>query len=218
MQLELPRDNEILLRREFAASKAHVYLAITTPELVRRWWAPRSRGEMTHCTIDLRVGGRWRYEMRTTTGFVVGFSGEYLEIDGPDRVVCTEVFDLAPDFPSMVTSTLEERGGRTTLCRCPACGDSRRGRSDRKCHAYPNDLRLAEGAGYCAQRGDAPPAGVVPMRHRVPQGTQIVERGGDVARERARRDVLAERGEVPRVDRTSRAPPGVVVPIASHVW
>ena len=115
MQLELPRDNEILLRREFAASKAHVYLAITTPELVRRWRAPRSRGEMTHCTIDLRVGGRWRYEMRTTTGFVVGFSGEYLEIDGPDRVVCTEVFDLAPDFPSMVTSTLEERGGRTTL-------------------------------------------------------------------------------------------------------
>ena len=38
--LALPKDEQILITREFEAPKHLVYKAITTPELVKRWWTP----------------------------------------------------------------------------------------------------------------------------------------------------------------------------------
>lgn len=114
-QLELPTDREILVTRSFAAPARIVFEAITRPEHVRRWWAPRSRGEMLVCEVDFRVGGGWRYVMRTNSGMEVGFSGKFLEIEAPLRVVQTEIFDPFPDAASVVTVTLREAAGRTTL-------------------------------------------------------------------------------------------------------
>jgi uncharacterized protein YndB with AHSA1/START domain len=113
--LELPAPCEIRITRTFDAPARIVCAAITRPEHVGRWWAPRSRGEMVSCDIDLRVGGKWRFVMKANHGFVVGFSGEYLELDAPHRIVQTEVFDPFPDAGAVVTVTLDERGGRTTL-------------------------------------------------------------------------------------------------------
>ena len=114
-QLELPTDREILITRSFAAPARIVFEAITRPEHVRRGWAPRSRGEMLVCEVDFRVGGGWRYVMRTNSGMEVGFSGKFLEIEAPLRVVQTEIFDPFPDAASVVTVTLREAAGRTTL-------------------------------------------------------------------------------------------------------
>ncbi|MBK7403012.1 MAG: SRPBCC family protein [Myxococcales bacterium] len=114
-QLDLPTDREILITRSFAAPARIVFEAITRPEHVRRWWAPRSRGEMLVCEVDFRVGGGWRYVMRTNSGMEVGFSGKFLEIEAPLRVVQTEIFDPFPDAASVVTVTLREAAGRTTL-------------------------------------------------------------------------------------------------------
>ncbi|MFM2416229.1 MAG: hypothetical protein RL385_952 [Pseudomonadota bacterium] len=113
--LALPSEREILITRSFDAPARIVFEALTRPEHVRRWWAPASRGEMLLCEIDLRVGGTWRFVMRTTSGFEVGFSGEYLEIEAPTKVVQTEVFDPFPDAGSVVTVTLKESAGKTTL-------------------------------------------------------------------------------------------------------
>lgn len=113
--LSLPSEREILITRSFDAPARLVFEAMTRPELVSRWWAPRSRGEMVTCEIDFRVGGRWRYVMRAQGGFEAGFSGTYLEIAAPYRVVQTEIFDPFPDFPSTVTVELAEQGGRTLL-------------------------------------------------------------------------------------------------------
>lgn len=115
--LELPADREILITRTFDAPARLVFVALTRPEHVRRWWAPKSRGEMVSCEIDFRVGGKWRYVMRAR-GFEIGFSGTFLEIEAPTRVVQTEIFDPFPDAPSTVTVLLAERDGKTTLtCR-----------------------------------------------------------------------------------------------------
>ncbi|APR85012.1 Putative glutathione S-transferase-related transmembrane protein [Minicystis rosea] len=113
--LELPSDREILITRSFSAPTHLVFEAMTRPEHVKRWWSPRSRGVMLVCDIDLRVGGGYRYVMRTNDGMEVGFSGKYLEIDAPHRVVQTEVFDPFPDSPAMVTVTLTEHAGTTKL-------------------------------------------------------------------------------------------------------
>lgn len=113
--MELPSDTEIVITRAFDAPAWIVFEAITKAEYISRWWAPRSRGEMVSCESDMRVGGKWRNVMRANNGYLVGFSGEYLELDPPHRIVQTEIFDPFPDAGSVVTVTLTEEGGRTTL-------------------------------------------------------------------------------------------------------
>jgi uncharacterized protein YndB with AHSA1/START domain len=112
--VSLPKDDQILIRREFDAPKHLVYEAWTTPELVKRWWNA-NRGEVTVAEIDLRVGGSWRYVMVTDGGFEVGFHGEYREIVPNERIVSTEVYEGMPEEQAVNTLTLTEDRGRTTL-------------------------------------------------------------------------------------------------------
>src|SRR3712207_4520441 len=113
----LPTDTQILITREFDAPKHLVYKAMTTPELVKRWWNAK-RGTVTVADIDLRVGGKWRYVMMTDGGFEVAFHGVYREIVPNERIVSTEVYEGAPggdESGTLNTMTLVEKGGRTTL-------------------------------------------------------------------------------------------------------
>ena len=118
--LTLPTDEQILITREFDAPKHLVYEAMTTPELVRRWWHAK-RGTVTVCEIDLRVGGKWRYVMVADNGMEVGFHGEYREIVPDERIVSTEVYEGLPAGVSeeqgatVNTATFIEANGRTTL-------------------------------------------------------------------------------------------------------
>jgi uncharacterized protein YndB with AHSA1/START domain len=114
----LPRDDQILITREFDAPKHLVYKAYTSPELVRRWWHA-NRGEMRVAEIDLRVGSTWRYAAITEDGFEVAFHGEYREIVPNERIVSTEVYEGADVEGSaqgtLNTATFTEENGRTTL-------------------------------------------------------------------------------------------------------
>ena len=113
----LPADEQILITREFDAPKHLVYKALTTPDLVKRWWNAK-RGEVTSAEIDLRVGGTWRYVLVTEDGTDVGFHGEYREIVPNERIVSTEVYEGAPggdEGGTLNTVTLTEADGRTTL-------------------------------------------------------------------------------------------------------
>jgi uncharacterized protein YndB with AHSA1/START domain len=116
-EVTLPSDEQIRITREFDAPKHLVYKAVTTPELVRRWWHA-NRGEMTAAEIDLRPGGKWRYAMVTPDGFEVGFHGEYREIVPNERIVSTEAYEGAPEpdaNATLNTATFTEADGRTTL-------------------------------------------------------------------------------------------------------
>jgi uncharacterized protein YndB with AHSA1/START domain len=119
-KVTLPTDLEILITREFNAPKALVWRAYTEPELVERWWAG-DKGRMTSAEIDLRVGGGWRYVMEAGE-YEVAFHGEYREIQAPDRLVYTEVFEGLPDPDAhigLITVTLAETDGRTLMrMRC----------------------------------------------------------------------------------------------------
>jgi uncharacterized protein YndB with AHSA1/START domain len=110
----LPSDLEILIERKFDYPAALVFKAYTTPDLVKRWWGFETSAWLV-CEIDLRVGGMWRYVTREEEGYEVAFHGEFKEIDAPNRIVSTEVFEAFPEAGAIDTVTFDEKDGVTTL-------------------------------------------------------------------------------------------------------
>lgn len=109
-----PSDREILITRTFDASASAVFDAWTTPEHVRKWWGTED-APLVVCDIDLRVGGSWRYVVGYADGKELGWRGTYREIERPNRLVATEVWEPFPDAESVNTLTLTENDGTTTL-------------------------------------------------------------------------------------------------------
>lgn len=110
-----PDNREGVATRTFDAPRELVFAAMTRPEHLRRWYGPRGM-ELAVCEIDLRVGGRFRYVLRTADGHEAAFNGEYLEVDAPSRVVNTWVYEPFPASGAVETATWEEDGnGRTTV-------------------------------------------------------------------------------------------------------
>ena len=116
LSITTPSDREIVLTRSFNATRKLVWEAVTRPEHVRQWYGCAAVTLAT-CDIDLRVGGSYRYTMRTPEGVDHTMTGVYREIAAPERIVHTERYETtgftSPD--AMVTMTLSEQGGRTTL-------------------------------------------------------------------------------------------------------
>lgn len=110
-----PTDTQILITREFDAPRHLVYLAWTTPELLRRWWHA-NRSQITEIEMDVRVGGRWRWAAKALeSGYEFSFYGEYREVVPDERLVSTETFSGAPEAQAVDTTTFTEKDGRTYL-------------------------------------------------------------------------------------------------------
>ncbi len=113
--LTLPSERELVITAVLDAPRNLVFEALTKPEHVKRWWGLR-RSTMPICEIDLRPGGAWRYVVRDTeTGREDGFSGVYQEIAAPGRLVYTEGWEGLPGHDYLVTATLDEKDGKTTV-------------------------------------------------------------------------------------------------------
>jgi uncharacterized protein YndB with AHSA1/START domain len=113
--VERVSDTELVWRHTLRAKAPVVFDAYTKPELVKRWWAPKSRGlEMVQCEADVRVGGAYVYALARGGKIVVTFTGKYLEISRPDRVVYTAAMAPFPD-EIVATVTFKEKDGMTEL-------------------------------------------------------------------------------------------------------
>lgn len=127
-----PSKFEIELTRVFTASSDLVFNAWTQPMHLTHWWAPKGFST-PHCTVDLRVGGKLHYCMRTPAGQDIWGIGVYREIVRPERIVYADSFSdaqgnsvhpshygMSPDYPdeTIVRVTLVERNGETTLNLC----------------------------------------------------------------------------------------------------
>jgi uncharacterized protein YndB with AHSA1/START domain len=115
--MELRSEREIVIARTFHGPARIVFDAWTRPELVQRWWAPRSHGvAIVSAEADLRVGGSYRYLFRRDGGQEFAFSGTYSEVTPPTRLVYTQIFEPMREAGAVVvTVTFEERDGKTHL-------------------------------------------------------------------------------------------------------
>src|SRR2546423_5486985 len=114
LTVTLPSDRHIELTREFDAPRDLVFLAMSKPEHLSRWWG-QAGASVTVCEIDFRPGGLWRFVEHDAAGNDWGFRGEIREIAPPERVVQTFEFDGMPGHVSVETLKLEDLGGRTRL-------------------------------------------------------------------------------------------------------
>jgi uncharacterized protein YndB with AHSA1/START domain len=113
--MERKSDREIVITHTFRAPGDIVFDAWTRPELVRRWWAPKSRGvTLVQCDADVRPGGKYRYVLARGSSERYAFSGKYIEIARPTRLVYTQSFEPMPG-EAVVTVSFEERDGSTAL-------------------------------------------------------------------------------------------------------
>lgn len=114
--LELEGERSLIIKRRFNAPRRIVFEAWTRADLVKRWWAPASHGVVVaQCEADVRAGGQYRYVLRQADQ-EIAFSGEYLEVSPPRRLVYTQVFEpMAENGAAKVTLTFSEEGGVTEI-------------------------------------------------------------------------------------------------------
>jgi uncharacterized protein YndB with AHSA1/START domain len=115
--VERRSDRELIVTRTFNAPAQVVFDAWTKPELLKRWWAPKSLGvSLFSCEADVRVGGRYRYAFGHDPKQPVVFSGTYTEVTPPARLVWTQLFEQMPSGgEAIVTATFDEHDGKTEL-------------------------------------------------------------------------------------------------------
>jgi len=110
-------DDVVVITRLLNASQALVFEAWTRPEHLVRWFGPTGYG-LAACEVDFRVGGEYRFCMRSPEGRDHWVSGIYREIVVPERLVFTwnrRPGDVEDISESLVTITLEPQNGKTLL-------------------------------------------------------------------------------------------------------
>ena len=117
MSVDAPVKPSLTVKRRLKAPPAKVFTAWTDPEKIKRWMGP---GEIVtqRAQTDLRVGGRYRIEMRNPNGEPHNVGGVYREIVANEKLVFTWSWDVAaPDEPheSLVTVLFKADGEGTLL-------------------------------------------------------------------------------------------------------
>ena len=113
--VERRSERELVVTRTFNAPARIVFEAWTTPELLKRWWTPKSFGvSFLSCEADVRKGGTYRFVFsHASSEQPMEFFGRYIEVTPPSRLVWTN--DEAGEVGAVTTVTFEERGGETTV-------------------------------------------------------------------------------------------------------
>ena len=112
---ERSSERELVVTRTFNGPARLVFEAWTRPELLQRWWAPKSFGlSLVSCEADVRVGGTYRLVFsHPAAPTPMAFFGTYVEVTPHSRLVWTN--DEGGEAGAVTTVTFEEKGDQTLL-------------------------------------------------------------------------------------------------------
>jgi uncharacterized protein YndB with AHSA1/START domain len=117
-ELAIDSNLDLVLEREIDVAPDLVWAAWTTPEHLKKWFAPKPY-ETDECEIDLRPGGIFHVVMRSPEGDRVDEgAGCVLEAVENRRLVWTAALGpgfrpVASDFPFTAVVTMEPAGSGT---------------------------------------------------------------------------------------------------------
>lgn len=106
------KDGVLEMVTDIAAPRELVFRGLTEPALIRQWLLGPDGWDMPICEVDLRVGGEYRYGWSHPDHPSFGMNGVYQEIEPPERIVHTEVYE---DSEALITTVLSEQEGKTRL-------------------------------------------------------------------------------------------------------
>ena len=112
--VERKSERELVITRTFNAPAHIVFEAWTKPELIKRWWTPKSFGiTFISCEMDVRTGGTYRFVFsHPDFDQPMAFFGRYVEVTPHSRIVWTNEESAEG---ALSTLTFEENGGKTLL-------------------------------------------------------------------------------------------------------
>ena len=112
--VERKSERELVVTRTFNGPARIVFEAWTKPELLKRWWAPKSTGvSLLSCEMDVRAGGKYRLTFgHAGSSEPMAFFGRYIEVTPHSRLVWT---NEESDDGAVTTVTFEEKRGKTLL-------------------------------------------------------------------------------------------------------
>jgi uncharacterized protein YndB with AHSA1/START domain len=113
--VERRSERELVVTRIFNAPARIVFEAWTRPELLKRWWAPKSFGvSFMSCEADVRAGGTYRFVFsHPASERPMEFFGRYIEVTPHSRLVWTN--DEGGEGGAITTVTFEQRGAETLV-------------------------------------------------------------------------------------------------------
>src|SRR6202030_3095024 len=116
--VERKSERELVVTRTFHGPAHIVFEAWTKPELLKRWWAPKSCGiSFISCEADVRTGGTYRFVFsHAASEQPMAFFGRYIEVTPHSRIVWTN--EESADG-AVSTVTFEEKGRTLSLKASP---------------------------------------------------------------------------------------------------
>ncbi|MBL8178204.1 MAG: SRPBCC domain-containing protein [Bryobacterales bacterium] len=113
--VERKSERELVVTRTIKGPAHIVFDAWTKPELLQRWWVPKSFGAaFLSCEADVRTGGTYRFVFsHPAAEQPMPFFGRYVEVIAGSLLVWTNE-EGGEDGP-VTTVTFEESGGETLV-------------------------------------------------------------------------------------------------------
>jgi uncharacterized protein YndB with AHSA1/START domain len=123
-ETQKPDDVTLIIKRMLNATPERAFAAWTSAEQIQQWMRPEPGMVIPLARMDLRVGGRFRIQMKRPDGEFFTAAGVFQEVKPPTRLVYTwdwEKDGAGPEFgevegkPSLVTVEFLKRGQQTEL-------------------------------------------------------------------------------------------------------
>lgn len=112
------------ISRTFKANREKVFKAWTTPEALKQWFGPTDGFTVPSAEIDLRVGGKYRIQMKAPDGEVHTVGGVYREVSVPEKLIFTWAWEEGggcgdsanePPVETLVTVEFRKKGPSTEV-------------------------------------------------------------------------------------------------------
>jgi uncharacterized protein YndB with AHSA1/START domain len=104
------------IERVLPATREIVFEAFVDPQQLARWWGPEGY-RVASLEFEPRVGESYRIEMQPPEGDPFHLNGEFREVDPPERLAFTFVWEPADsdDVETLAELSFQERGDSTEV-------------------------------------------------------------------------------------------------------
>jgi uncharacterized protein YndB with AHSA1/START domain len=122
--VQKPDDATLVVRRLLNATPELAFQAWTSAEHIQQWMRPEPGMVVPLASMDLRVGGKFRIQMKMPDGEFFTAVGVFKEVKAPERLAYTwdwekdgsgAEFGEAEGKPSLITVEFLKRGDRTEM-------------------------------------------------------------------------------------------------------